>query len=711
MNLPPLACFRRSPSPAISAALCLASLLSTAAAQSVWTGAVDNSWSNAGNWTLGIPSTVSGSPSNVTFGSNDANGDILTLDSTFYLNRLVVDALNYGVTEKVLAATGTPGSKLVFQKLGDVLPTINIEHLANNEVPSGNLTRDLAFRTDIEIMDDLTLTRTGGTGSVTGGSQRLYRTIFYGVVSGDGKLTINSNSSSNATRIWFDNHNTFTGDIDMQRGYLFQNFADSLGAADKTISFGSVSAVTWDLTSTNINATLGATIPYNLVTPGPTNSNVLINGGSVGRQLLFTGDITGSASHTATQRSVHLIAQSNQQMVFAGENMTFGGQVFARYGSEVAIAAANAEGKAWENVKNILLGQEITTSVSTTTNNSSLVLRGNFTLDAPVEVAKRAAGSTGRDKVSVGQINHEGTAYQAVFNGAVNVLESDYRSLNLISEGGGSATFNGAVTVAGGQGLLVNDIVNTSTSGGTLKYYEAAPLGTVIFSSTARVGAATTGTGTAGIAEVTRGTLLVNTASFYAGVNVLNGARLGGSGNITGNVVVSAGGSLQPGEGVTSPTFASSLGSLTLTGDLSLTGAASLVLQVAGATFNVGSTAIADIPSVYASSLALVGDHDYLEVTGSLTADTVGSIQFSPVGDFQPTWGDAFHLLDFASLMTGVYTTREVLDLPDLSLINPDWTWNTDLFVSHGLLVVVPEPSRIAFLLLALVGCVQRRRR
>ncbi|MEN3943984.1 PEP-CTERM sorting domain-containing protein [Prosthecobacter sp. SYSU 5D2] len=709
MNCSPLACCRRTFS--FSAALCLATLVSTAGAQSVWTGAADNSWSNAGNWNGGLPSTISGSPSDVTFATNDANGDTLTLDSLFYLNRLVAGPLNYGVTEKVLAATGAEGSRLVFQKLGDVLPTINVTHLANTEVSSGNLTRDLAFRTDIEIADDLTLTRTGGTGSVSSGNQRLYRTIFYGVISGSGKLTINSNSSSNSTRIWFDNHNTFTGDVDMQRGYLFQNYADSLGAADKTISFGSVSSVTWDLSSSNINATLGATIPYDLVTPSPAGSNVLINGGSVSRQLLFTGDITGSASHTATQRSVHLIAQSNQQMVFAGENMTFGGQVFARYGSEVAIAAANAEGKAWENVKNILLGQEITTSVSTTTNNSSLVLRGGFTLDAPVEVTKRTTGSSGRDKVSLGQINHQGSAYQAVFNGRVNVLESDYRSLNLISESGGSATFNGAVTVAGEQGLLVNDIVNATTSGGTLNYYEAAPLGTVIFSSTSRLGEATTGTGSAGSVDVMRGALLVNTSTFYAGVNVLNTAQLGGTGSITGNVVVSEGGRLQPGAGLTSPAFASSLGSLTLTGNLSLTGAASLVLQVGGATFNVGSTEVEDIPSIYASSLALVGDHDYLDITGSLTANTPGSIQFSPVGDFQPTWGDAFHLLDFGSLLTGVYTTREVLDLPDLSLINPDWMWNTDLFVSHGLLVVVPEPSRMSFLLLALVGAVTRRRR
>jgi hypothetical protein len=698
-------------SPLLSTVLGACACLSPVEAQSIWTGAVNNSWSTAGNWTEGIPGTVSGSPSQVTFDTQDANGDTLTLDNVFYLNSLVVKPLNYGVTEKVLAATGTEGSRLIFQKMGDVLPTIHIETLANTAVSSGNLTRDLAFRTDIEIADDLTLTRIGGIGTVTTGSQRIFRTIFYGVVSGSGKLTINNNSTSNASRIWFDNHNTFTGDIDMQRGYLFQNYADSLGAADKTITFGSLGSVTWDLTSSNINAANGATIPYDIVTPAGAAYNLLINGATVNRQLVFTGDITGSANHTANDRSLHLISQGSQQMVFAGERMTFGGRVFMRYGSEVVLAAANEEGKAWENVDLIMLAQEITTSVSTATNNSSLVLRGGFTLDAPVEVSKRAAGSTGRDKISLGQVNHQGTAYDAVFNGRVNVLESDYRSLNLISESGGSATFNGAVTVAGNQGLLVNDIVNSSSSGGTLNYYESAPLGTVVFSSTSRLGAAVTGTGTAGTAEVLRGTLLVNTTSFYAGVNVLSGAQLGGSGSITGNVVVSEGGRLQPGEGVTSPAFTSSLGGLTITGNVGLTGAASLVFQVAGATFNVGNTAIGDIPSVYASSLALVGEHDYLEVTGSLTAETVGSIQFSTVGEFQPMWGDAFHLLDFGSLVTGVYTPREVLDLPDLSLINPDWVWNTDLFVSHGLLLVVPEPSRMALLFLALGGCGMRRRR
>lgn len=687
------------------------SILVTAAAQSVWTGATDNSWSTAGNWTVGLPSTLSGSPSNVTFSTNDVNGDTLTLDSTFYLNRLVVEKLNFGVAEKTLASTGVAGSKLVFQKLGDVLPTLHITMLNNDDVPTGNQTRDLAFKTDIEIADDLTLTRLGGSGSVTTNAQRLFRILFTGVVSGDGKLTINSNSTSNASRIWFDNHNTFTGDIAMQTGYLFQNYADGLGAADKTITFGTAGNVTWDLTSTNINATNGATIPYNIVLPSVTSRDVLINGGGVARQLLFTGDITGSASHTATNRSLWLIAQSNQQYVFTGENMTFGGRVYARYGSEFVVAAANAEGEAWENVKSVLLAQEISSSISTVNNNSSFVLRGSFNFDAPVEVTKRADGSTGQDKVSIGQVNHQGTAFNAVFNGQVNVLESDYRSLNLMSEAGGSATFTGAVAVAGSQGLLVNDIVNSSTSGGTLNYYEAAPLGTVVFSSTSRLAGTTTGTSSAGTAQVSRGTLLVNTPNFYAGVNVLNGARLGGAGRITGDVVINNGGVLLPGGGSTSPAFASSTGSLGITGNLSLTGAGSLVLQVGGASFNVGTTAIADIATVFASSLETVGNHDYLEVTGSLTANTPGSIQFSPIGDFQPSWGDAFHLLDFGSLLTGAYTTREVLNLPDLSLLNPAWDWNTDLFVSHGLLIVVPEPSRVGFILVAMLGCLVRRRR
>jgi hypothetical protein len=48
-------------------------------------------------------------------------------------------------------------------------------------------------------------------------------------------------------------------------------------------------------------------------------------------------------------------------------------------------------------------------------------------------------------------------------------------------------------------------------------------------------------------------------------------------------------------------------------------------------------------------------------------------------------------------------------NLPDLSLSG--FAWDTSAFNSHGILVVVPEPSRAFFILLGLLGLMLRRRR
>lgn len=683
-------------------------------AQTIWTGSVDNSWANPANWTLGVPSNNALAPGKVTFSTNDLNGDALTLDGTYYLNQLTIEKANYTVAEKALMDIGVAGSKLIFKADGDTLPTFNIAMLLDSEPtsPLDNTMRSLLFGADIEIADDLTLTRTGGTGSVSSPYPSRFRRLFFtGVISGSGKLTITSNSTSNAGHIAFRNHNTFTGDIDMRSGYLLQTYADSLGPADKTITFGAAGSITWDLTTTSI--VQGEIIGYDMVLPTSTSYNLLINAGNAQRQLVFTGDMSGTANHSASQRALWLIGQRNQQLVFEGENMTFGGLVTARLDTEIVVASGNAEGIAWENVKQVNLNTEVTATTAALNNNSAFLLRGDLTFNSTIDIAdgESTAGTPARDIVSIGQINHNSTSYDAVFGGKINTAENDYRALNLVSEGGGSATFRGDVLVAGEQGWFVNRIINSVTSGGANNYYEAAPTGTVIIGADGRIAQAATGSTTAGVAEIQRGTLLVNTQEFFSGADVQNGARLGGIGLITGNVSVRSGGVLEPGRGVTSPSFTSEIGSLAVTGDVTLEAGSSLIFQVAGPTFNLGSTALADMLTVFADDLNAVGDHDHLAITGALTVAAPGTIQYSPVGDYIISYGDAFHLLDFASLSTGALTTEQIFNLPDVAQLNPAWSWNYDYFASHGIVVVVPEPDRSLLLSLGLVCGLRVRRR
>ncbi|SKB07641.1 PEP-CTERM protein-sorting domain-containing protein [Prosthecobacter debontii] len=683
-------------------------------AQTIWTGSEDNSWANPANWTAGVPSSLSVSPAKVRFSSNDLNADSLTLDGTYYINQLTIDKADYGTTEKALMNAGTAGSKLIFVADGATMPTLNIAMLTDAEPtsPTDNTPRSFLFGADIELASDLTLTRTGGTGSITSPyANRLRRLLFTGVISGSGKLTISSNSTSNAGHIAFQSHNTFTGDIEMRSGYLLQKYADSLGPGDKTITFGAAGSITWDLTSTSI--VQGDRIGYDLVLPTSTSYNLLINAGTAQRQLVFTGDMSGAANHTASQRALWLIGQRNQQLVFDGESMTFGGLVYARLDTEIVVSKGNESGVAWENVKKVSLNQEVTGTTTALNNNSAFLLRGDLTFKGPIEIAdgESTAATPARDIVSIGQINHNGTSYDAVFESNITTLENDYRALNLVSETGGSATFTGDILVAGDQGWLVNQIINSATSGGSLNFYEATPTGTVIIGAGGRVAQAATGTVSAGVAEIQRGTLLVNTDEFFSSTDVKSGARLGGSGLITGSVTVRNGGLLEPGTGSTAPSFSSQIGTLSVTGNVTLESGASLILQVAGPTFNLGTTPVEDMLTVFASQLETVGDHDHLDLSGTLTVSAPGTIQYSPVGDYIISYGDAFHLLDFASLSIGSLTTDQIFSLPDVSLLNPAWSWNYDYFADYGLVVVVPEPSRCLLLALGLVGGMRVRRR
>ena len=88
---------------------------------------------------------------------------------------------------------------------------------------------------------------------------------------------------------------------------------------------------------------------------------------------------------------------------------------------------------------------------------------------------------------------------------------------------------------------------------------------------------------------------------------------------------------------------------------------------------------------------------------------------------YTPAFGDVFNLLDwvnagamggtFSATTSGNFTTGGAWDDIDLPTLSPDYAWDTSAFASHGVLVVVPEPSRALMLMLGLLGLMIRRRR
>ncbi len=129
------------------------------------------------------------------------------------------------------------------------------------------------------------------------------------------------------------------------------------------------------------------------------------------------------------------------------------------------------------------------------------------------------------------------------------------------------------------------------------------------------------------------------------------------------------------------------------------------------------TTALAYLQGIGTSSLATwnsatPGNHDFINLgAGSLVLGTgAGTITILDNGysTHGPQLGDVFNLIDWASY-SGSFNASTDFSLPDLS--SSGMSWDTTAFTTYGIIVVVPEPSRVLFLMLGLLGLMARRRR
>lgn len=332
------------------------------------------------------------------------------------------------------------------------------------------------------------------------------------------------------------------------------------------------------------------------------------------------------------------------------------------------------------------------------------------------------------------------TLQHSTLPGADNI-----RVLTLTSasnDAGGGVLISGAITVA-----QPGDVLSVNKQGaGTVTLTNAA---------TTYTGKTTVSAGTLAVAgdadisatswiEVSSGATFDFSAS-NAGDFTFDGP-LNGSGTVTtgaGSLIIGTNGGagvLLPGMSSDSAaigTAGDGIGLLTVNGSLELAGDSSgvyrLTLQMGatnGADYNDAGNFAAhlgagDFSSYLNSEAAFFdsqtgGNHDRLTVTGALTLHSGGIVSFTNNSgtDYKPEFGDVFNLLDWATLHPNSYSVGGDyrnggllgdLDLPDLSLSG--LFYDTALFASYGIVVIVPEPSRALLLLLGCVGLVLRRRR
>lgn len=260
---------------------------------------------------------------------------------------------------------------------------------------------------------------------------------------------------------------------------------------------------------------------------------------------------------------------------------------------------------------------------------------------------------------------------------------------------GGTLRITADATLAANRGITIG------SGGGTV---ETAAATTTTISSVITGGGVLTKTGD--------GTVLLMNVNTNTGATNVNAGTLGGTGTVGGGLNVNAGGTVAPG--------VATEGLLTIGGDLNVGAGGTLLMQLGGATLNDESSIRGNENNLSAISGATIASwasantvslHDRLfsNDASAPVIDGVLKIDSAFLNGYAPVYGDVFDLLDWTTLTNGITGTTN-FDFTGV-VLDGDLMFNTQLFASNGIIVVVPEPSRVLLFMLGLAGLVLRRRR
>ena len=245
--------------------------------------------------------------------------------------------------------------------------------------------------------------------------------------------------------------------------------------------------------------------------------------------------------------------------------------------------------------------------------------------------------------------------------------------------------------------------------------------------------------------EVSMNGSITGNTTYVQGTSILSGkGDLASNDGVLSNVIVQSGAFISPGDAGAAST---TVGMLTITDDLRVLSGSNMNLNLAGNTINdSGLMTAADsgtaaydayVTSVTAAWEATLGNgtqslnHDRISVLGDLQHQTGAKTNVSFLGAYTPTTGDVFDLIDWMSLNLGGYagtgallnassttaygngrlTAGGTLGDLDLPTLTGGMLWDVQLFQSHGIVFVVPEPSRCIFMAFGLGALLLRRRR
>jgi autotransporter-associated beta strand protein len=322
---------------------------------------------------------------------------------------------------------------------------------------------------------------------------------------------------------------------------------------------------------------------------------------------------------------------------------------------------------------------------------------------------------------------------------------------NSITFGGGTLQYSAAnqFDYSSRFSTAANQAVSIDTNGQNVTFAtNLSSVGGTLAKSGAGTLTLTADNGYTGSTSVSAGTLQVgngSTGQLSGGGSVTvsgTDTTLSGSGSIAGSTLIGSGAIIAPGVGDTS----ASNHTLTFTAvsaPLTLVSGSQIQLGITNETFNSVGVADALATASYTDALTYIGangaeftsswnvapaftaDMDFINLTsGTISLGTrsggagTGTISVANLGYVaSAAKGDVFNLIDWQGVMGGTFDAGSGFssggifgdfDLPTLGL---GLVWDTSAVTTHGIVVVVPEPSRALLLLLGLFGLMLRRRR
>lgn len=516
-----------------------------------------------------------------------------------------------------------------------------------------------------------------------------------------------------------------------------------LGASDQIVDTATLSFVAangafayfkllgFNETVAGIRDTSGAGVIENRETETVTSSGTLTLNSSA--DFSFNGFFRDVSTGAADANKLNLVKQGTGTQTLSGTNIRHSGTTTISGGGLTLTDVTN-----WQSA--ITNNATLTLNQTTGSRTHTQVISGTGTLNktgAGTIVIPTATSNTysGQTNIEQGVLSISASANLGDGSATNNIRIANNATLQ--STGNVDLGANRSISFAGTGGTMEVTGANTLTASGALIGDECHTL-TKTGSGLLVVSNASNGTSFTGSTIITAGTLQVGSGGTSGGsgsgqsgagsITVSSGATLAGSGTIQGSTILGSGSVLQAGDVTTVGTAATTItnnATLTFTPVLTASAGSEIRLSITGSTnlvpdflFGGNEVGSAGYITYVITNGAGAGDHDRLVLNGGITL--AGNVTVTP-GTFTPTQGQIFNLLDWSGVtdFTGFSVGTNFRDgagdngnqfnLPDISASG--LVWDVSLFTTNGIIVVVPEPSRVLLLLGGLLGLLMRRRR